>query len=152
MKEEFIMKPSSRFPGAIGGKTPAKNTHGFGKKITAVIAASAIALCGTATTAFADDTANDLGKKIVNTYTSQNGNGMTFEKVSHPSNGLQTADGVVDYIGNGAITEEDQGQGDRGQSYSSLPPRTAIGCMWAPCTAVLACRTSFRVVSHPTWA
>lgn len=118
MKEEFIMKPSSRFPGAIGGKTPAKNTHGFGKKITAVIAASAIALCGTATTAFADDTANDLSKKIVNTYTSQNGNGMTFEKVSHPSNGLQTADGVVDYIGNGAITEEDQGQGDRGQSYS----------------------------------
>lgn len=118
MKEEFIMKPSSRFPGAIGGKTPAKNTHSFGKKITAVIAASAIALCGTATTAFADDTANDLSKKIVNTYTSQNGNGMTFEKVSHPSNGLQTADGVVDYIGNGAITEEDQGQGDRGQSYS----------------------------------
>lgn len=153
MKEEFIMKPSSRFPGAIGGKTPAKNTHGFGKKITAVIAASAIALCGTVTTAFADDTANDLGKKIVNTYTSQNGNGMTFEKVSHPSNGLQTADGVVDYIGNGAITEEDQGQGDRGQSYSyaaaSYGDWVYVG---APCTAVLACRTSFRVVSHPTWA
>ena len=75
------MKPSSRFPGAIGGKTPAKKTRiALAKKITAVIAASAIALCGTATTAFADDTANDLSKKIVNTYTSQNGNGMTFEK------------------------------------------------------------------------
>ena len=35
-----------------------------------------------------------------------------------PAYNATAADGVVDYIGNGMITEADKGQGDRGQSYS----------------------------------
>lgn len=58
----------------------------------------------------------DLDGRITNVYASDNG--MTFQKVSHPENGLETADGVVDYIGDDAISAKDQGQGDRGQSYS----------------------------------
>lgn len=58
----------------------------------------------------------ELDGRITNVYTA--GNGMAFQKVSHPENGLETADGVVDYIGGGAISAKDQGQGDRGQSYS----------------------------------
>ena len=59
-----------------------------------------------------------LGDSVLNAYNALNGNGMRFEKVSHPQAGLRAADGVVDYIGNGMITEADKGQGDRGQSYS----------------------------------
>lgn len=55
---------------------------------------------------------------MLNAYNALNGTGMRFEKVSHPQGGLRAADGVVDYIGNGMITEADKGQGDRGQSYS----------------------------------
>ena len=42
----------------------------------------------------------------------------TFEKISHPNKPVSTADGIVDYVGNGAVSANDQGQGDRGQSYS----------------------------------
>lgn len=42
----------------------------------------------------------------------------TFEKISHASSPVSTADGIVDYVGNGAVSEFDEGQGDRGQSYS----------------------------------
>lgn len=59
-----------------------------------------------------------LGDSVLNAYNALNGNSMRFEKVSHPQAGLRAADGVVDYIGNGMITEADKGQGDRGQSYS----------------------------------
>ncbi len=46
-----------------------------------------------------------------------------FEKVSHPEKDVKTADGIVDYIGDGAVdvvtdTEsEDYNSGDRGQNY-----------------------------------
>lgn len=46
----------------------------------------------------------------------------TFEKVSHPDSPLESADGIVDYIGNGSVAEYvdgvSEGNGDRGQSYS----------------------------------
>lgn len=56
------------------------------------------------------------------TYTYKGG-GITFEKISHPESATESADGVVDYIGNGAVApyvsgESALGQGDRGQSYS----------------------------------
>lgn len=59
---------------------------------------------------------SELDGRITNVYKA--GNGMAFQKVSHPENGLETVDGVVDYVGGGAISAKDQGQGDRGQSYS----------------------------------
>lgn len=54
------------------------------------------------------------------TYT---GGGVTFEKISHPDSPVETADGIVDYIGGGSVApyvygESEPGYGDRGQSYS----------------------------------
>ncbi len=39
-------------------------------------------------------------------------------KISHPEKGLSEVDGIVDYIGNGAVSASDKGQGDRGQNYA----------------------------------
>ena len=39
-------------------------------------------------------------------------------KISHPNKDLSQTDGIVDYIGEGAVSASDQGQGDRGQSYA----------------------------------
>ena len=44
--------------------------------------------------------------------------GYLFEKFSHPDSATQQPDGLVDYIGDGAVAAYDQGQGARGQSYS----------------------------------
>ncbi|WP_033517799.1 InlB B-repeat-containing protein [Bifidobacterium cuniculi] len=87
------------------------------KRIRAAIgAAVACALFGSAAmTAVADD-GGGLDGRIVDVYEASNG--MSFEKVSHPESGLRTADGVVDYVGGGAVSASDAGQGDRGQSYS----------------------------------
>ena len=82
----------------------------------------------------------DLDGHITNVYTA--GNGMAFQKVSHPENGLETADGVVDYIGDGAISAKDQGQGDRGQSYSYAAESAGD---WVS-------RRSSRAACRPTWA
>ena len=85
------------------------------------IVACAMALAGIPATAMAaGDSANPTPQY---TYNSQNGNGMTFEKVSHADQGLRQADGVVDYAGNGTIAPytaglSATGNGDRGQSYS----------------------------------
>lgn len=49
--------------------------------------------------------------------TYESGSGK-FQKISHQGNDLKTADGIVDYVGNGAVSALDQGQGDRGQNYS----------------------------------
>ena len=38
----------------------------------------------------------------------------TFEKISHANKPVSTADGIVDYVGNGVVSANDQGQGDRG--------------------------------------
>lgn len=39
-------------------------------------------------------------------------------KLSHPTKGSGEVDGIVDYIGNGAVSALDEGQGDRGQNYA----------------------------------
>ncbi len=84
------------------------------------IAACAMTFAGIPASAMADESAS-LAPKY--TYNSQNGNGMTFEKISHADQGLGQADGVVDYAGNGTISPytaglSATGNGDRGQSYS----------------------------------
>lgn len=49
--------------------------------------------------------------------TYESGSG-SFEKISHRDKGQCTIDGIVDYVGSGAVSALDQGQGDRGQNYS----------------------------------
>lgn len=51
------------------------------------------------------------------TFTSASGD-YTATKISHPEKELGTVDGIVDYLGNGAVSVKDQGQGDRGQNYA----------------------------------
>ena len=52
------------------------------------------------------------------------GEGYTFEKISHPTKGTMSADGIVDYIGDGKVevitdtNDSNYNAGDRGQSYS----------------------------------
>lgn len=53
-----------------------------------------------------------------------NKNGYSFEKLSHPEKDVKTADGVVDYLGDGAVDvvtdpeAEGYNAGDRGQNYA----------------------------------
>lgn len=53
-----------------------------------------------------------------------NKNGYTFEKLSHPEKDVKTADGVVDYLSDGAVDvvtdpeAEGYNAGDRGQNYA----------------------------------
>ena len=53
-----------------------------------------------------------------------NKNGYTFEKLSHPEKDVKTADGVVDYLGDGSVDvvtdpeAEGYNAGDRGQNYA----------------------------------
>ena len=50
--------------------------------------------------------------------------GYSFEKLTHPEKDVKTADGIVDYVGGGAVdvvtdaASEDYNAGDRGQNYS----------------------------------
>lgn len=87
------------------------------KKILATLLSTAICatiLVQTVSPAFA---ANELNPK----YTYTNGD-YTFEKISHPNSPIESADGIVDYIGSGSVKEyvdgQSSGEGDRGQSYS----------------------------------
>lgn len=50
-------------------------------------------------------------------YNSEDDN-YTAKKLSHTQQGVKTADGIVDYTGNGTVTDEITGVGDRAQSYS----------------------------------
>ena len=53
-----------------------------------------------------------------------NKNGYTFEKLSHPEKDVKVADGIVDYLGDGAVdvvtdpAAEGYNAGDRGQNYA----------------------------------
>ncbi len=42
----------------------------------------------------------------------------TANKITHPENGTKAVDGIVDYIGNGVVTDQITGIGDRAQNYS----------------------------------
>mgnify|MGYP004515078189 FL=1 len=87
--------------------------NGIAKRITALALGAAL-LTATALPAFAEGT-----QKI--TYNAGN---YTFEKISHPTKGTMSADGIVDYIGNGAVdvitdsSDPNYNVGDRGQNYS----------------------------------
>ena len=87
--------------------------NGIAKRITALALGAAL-LTATALPAFAEGT-----QKV--TYTAGN---YTFEKISHPTKGTMSADGIVDYIGNGAVdvitdsNDPNYNAGDRGQNYS----------------------------------
>ena len=87
--------------------------NGIAKRITALVLGAAL-LTATALPAFAEGT-----QKI--TYNAGN---YTFEKISHPTKGTMSADGIVDYIGDGAVnvitdpSDPNYNAGDRGQNYS----------------------------------
>ena len=87
--------------------------NGIAKRITALALGAAL-LTATALPAFAEGT-----QKI--TYNAGN---YTFEKISHPTKGAMSADGIVDYIGDGAVdvitdpSNPNYNAGDRGQNYS----------------------------------
>ena len=87
--------------------------NGIAKRMTALALGAAL-LTATALPAFAEGT-----QKV--TYTAGN---YTFEKISHPTKGTMSADGIVDYIGNGAVdvitdsSDPNYNAGDRGQNYS----------------------------------
>ena len=87
--------------------------NGIAKRITALALGAAL-LTATALPAFAEGT-----QKI--TYNAGN---YTFEKISHPTKGTMSADGIGDYIGNGAVdvitdsSDPNYNAGDRGQNYS----------------------------------
>ncbi|MEE1219450.1 MAG: hypothetical protein U0L20_05965, partial [Ruminococcus sp.] len=51
------------------------------------------------------------------TYYSDQSNYMAT-KLSHPQNGPGVPDGLVDYVGNGVVTDQLNGVGDRAQNYS----------------------------------
>ncbi len=42
----------------------------------------------------------------------------TADKLSHKDNGIKSPDGIVDYAGNGTVTDNITGVGDRAQNYS----------------------------------
>lgn len=49
----------------------------------------------------------------------QSDSGYTAEKITHPENGVETTDGIVDYTGDGTLGENiENGAGDRGQNYT----------------------------------
>lgn len=87
--------------------------NGIAKRIIALALGAAL-LTATALPAFAEGT-----QKI--TYNAGN---YTFEKISHPTKGTMSADGIVDYIGDGAVnvitdpSDPNYNAGDRGQNYS----------------------------------
>lgn len=90
------------------------------KQLAMKFAAAALSALMVVTTVFTESAAAALPP--VYTYT---GGEYTFEKVSHPNLPVETADGIVDYTGNGSIApygsgegESSEGNGDRGQSYS----------------------------------
>ena len=66
-------------------------------------------------------TADDIDEENTFTYSK---NGYSFEKLSHPEKDVKTADGIVDYLGNGAVDvvtdpeAEGYNAGDRGQNYA----------------------------------
>lgn len=77
-----------------------------------VIALLTFAMVLSPMTAYAE-TSESAPQEIV--YSSED---FSFTKISHPDKPQATSDGIVDYIGNGVVTSNGEGQGDRGQSYS----------------------------------
>ena len=83
------------------------------KKITS-IALSATLVVTSSAMAFASEKVDTVA-----TFISDDGTYLA-EKISHPQSGVKTNDGIVDYIGNGSLTDTptETSKGDRAQSYS----------------------------------
>lgn len=94
-------------------KTSKKFFAKLGKK-TVALTLSAVLCMGACVSAVASEET-----QYPTTYSKGN---YTFEKISHPDSPLESADGIVDYVGNGSVAPfvdgESEGNGDRGQSYS----------------------------------
>lgn len=109
--------------------------NGIAKRITALALGAAL-LTATALPAFAEGT-----QKV--TYTAGN---YTFEKISHPTKGTMSADGIVDYIGNGAVdvitTPAIRTTTRATAARTTAGPLllTVTGCMWVPATRLWATR------------
>ena len=71
------------------------------------------------------------------------GDGMTFEKVSHANSPTETADGIVDYTGNGSIAPYVQRRSVQTATVTAVNPTAthrlpmATGFTSTPCTAAL---------------
>ncbi len=87
--------------------------NSFFKKAGAVVLAAAMCFGNFANgqmVAFAEEAAGGASYTL---------DGVTFDKLSHPNSPVSTPDGIVDYVGNGAVSvPQEGGTGDRGQSYS----------------------------------
>ena len=65
---------------------------------------------------------------------------QTFEKITHPEKNVKTADGIVDYLGDGAVAVvTDPGMPPTTpvtgvRTTHGRRSATGIGCMWAPAT------------------
>ena len=106
--------------------------NGIAKRITALALGAAL-LTATALPAFAEGT-----QKI--TYNAGN---YTFEKISHPTKGTMSADGIVDYIGDGAvnvITDPSDPNYNAARTTAGPLLLTVTGCMWVPATRLWATR------------
>ncbi len=93
----------------------------FAKRLGAMLLSTTM-LCTAALPAFAEETYSEekLNQSISTRYW---GSDVQWEKISHADFGLETNDGVVDYLGNGIVGTYTPGTGgenigDRGQSYS----------------------------------
>ncbi|MEE1219927.1 MAG: hypothetical protein U0L20_08400, partial [Ruminococcus sp.] len=84
------------------------------KRFLTIALACALVMASTASaiTASAEQTATEPV-----TYYSDQSNYMAT-KLSHPQNGPGVPDGLVDYVGNGVVTDQLNGVGDRAQNYS----------------------------------
>ena len=82
-------------------------------------------------------TADDIDEENTFYY---NKNGYTFEKLSHPEKDVKVADGIVDYLGDGAVdvVTDPEAEGYNAATGARTTPGplwvTAIGSMWAPAT------------------
>ena len=83
------------------------------KKVTSIALCAALTISSTVM-AFATEQ-ND----IMTTFVSPDGTYIA-EKISHKNSGIKTNDGIVDYLGNGSLTDTptEDSKGDRAQSYS----------------------------------
>lgn len=82
----------------------------FVKKLLSVSLALAMTLC-VCITAYGGNSKNN---RVV-----YDNDDFLIEKISHPEKGAGEVDGIVDYAGNGVVTvDPENGEGDRGQSYS----------------------------------
>ncbi len=94
----------------ISSKKEGKEMKKFIKKLLAVSLALAMTLC-VCITAYGGSSKNN---RIV-----YDNDDFLIEKISHPNRGSGEVDGIVDYAGNGVVTvDPENGEGDRGQSYS----------------------------------